>query len=182
MSTPGLRTDTRKKAAKDPITKFNIPYIMPNKYNWSELQENEKRRQAALRYVSEPFWKILTHWDGTVWKILIRDFLFWLTMAIYVGVRFQTRYSLPVFISALSSDNMGLIGGFLTFTLAFYVNQNYSRYFSLYQESRNCSGHILDLASLMKPVMPYHRAARILRYLNASHAAAYVGLSNVYTT
>jgi hypothetical protein len=75
---------------------------------------------------------------------------------------------------------MTVLGGFLSFFLVFYVNQNHKRYFDLYEDSMACKGRIFDVASLAVTTLPYAQAHRLVRYMNAAHAAGYVGLSEIY--
>lgn len=149
-------------------------------YRWEELQRIEKKRRNILKRAEEPFWKTLTHWDGTVLSHLKGDSVLWLTIAIYIGVRVAAREGLPDFVSGLDSGRMTIVGGFLTFFIVFYVNQSHKRYFALYGHSMACKGRIFDTATLARTCLPQERALRLIRYMNAAHAAAYVGLSAVY--
>ena len=149
-------------------------------YRWEELLRIEKRRNAILKRVELPFWKVLTYWDGTVLRHISRDNLFWLTLAIYAAVRIRARLGLPAFVANLASNNLTVVGGFLTFFLVFYVNQNHKRYFGLYNESMKCKGRIFDVATLAVANLPPEMAHRLVRYMNAAHAAGYVGLSTTY--
>ena len=149
-------------------------------YRWEELKRIEKQRRAILLRVEEPFWKILSHWDGTVLRILALDPIFWFTIVVYVVIRARARTDLPDFVDQLSSGNMTILGGFLTFFLVFYVNQNHKRYFGLYDHSMACKGRIFDVATIAVTTLPKPMATRLVRYMNAAHAAGYVGLSKVY--
>ena len=62
----------------------------------------------------------------------------------------------------------------------FYVNQTHKRYLDLYMDSMACKGRILDVATLAATVLSKERATRLVRYMNASHVAGYVGLSDTY--
>jgi len=88
-----------------------------DEYRWEELQKIEKRRRAILQWVEEPFWKIITHWNGTVLRFLAMDPLLWLTMMIYAAVRVVSRLDFPEFLDDLGSGNITVIGGFLSFFL-----------------------------------------------------------------
>lgn len=151
-----------------------------HEYRWEELQSIEQRRRAILLRVEDSFWKTLLYWDGTVLRNIARDSLFWLTVAIFVAVRVQARLELPDFVANLTTDNVTVVGGFLTFFLVFYVNQNHRRYFGLYSDSMACKGRIFDVATLAVVTLPMDRATRLVRYMNAAHAAGYVGLSQIY--
>ena len=43
-----------------------------------------------------------------------------------------------------------------------------------------CKGRIFDTATLAVTTLPYAQASRLVRYMNAAHAACYVGLSETY--
>ena len=45
----------------------------------------------------------------------------------------------------------------------------------------SCEGRIFDVAALARSYLPRERALRLIRYMNAAHIAAYVGLSDTYT-
>lgn len=159
--------------------------IMPSHrdYRWEELNQIEKQRRAILLRVEEPTWKVLTHWDGTVLRILAVNPLLWATLAIFVAVRLLARNpdaSFPTFLGETTSDSMTVLGGFLSFFLVFYVNQNHKRFFELYKDSMACKGRIFDVATLAVTSLPYAQATRLIRYMNAAHAAGYVGLSETY--
>jgi predicted membrane chloride channel (bestrophin family) len=148
---------------------------------WEALQRIERRRRNILLRTEEPFWRTLMYWDGTVLSALKFDSLLWITIAIYVGVRCAARSGLPEFVSGLDSGRMAIVGGFLTFFMVFYVNQTNARFLALYGHSMACKGRIFDAATLARTCrMPHERALRLIRYLNAAHAAAYVGLSPIY--
>jgi predicted membrane chloride channel (bestrophin family) len=153
-----------------------------DEYRWEELQRIEKTRRSILLWVEEPFWKTLTHWNGTVLRFLVTDGLMWTTMALYVAVRLVARYAkgVPGFLAELGKGNIAVIGGFLSFFMVFYVNQSNKRFFGLYQDSMACKGRIFDVATIVVTVLPREQATRLIRYMNAAHAAGYVGLSKTY--
>ena len=157
-----------------------VSAILPNQedYRWEELQRLEKKRRAILVRVEEPTWKVLTHWDGTVLRILCTNPLLYITMAIFVVFRIGARE--VTFLGETTGDSMTVLGGFLSFFLVFYVNQNHKRFFGLYNDSMACKGRIFDVASLAVTTLPYAQAYRLVRYMNAAHAAGYVGLSEIY--
>ena len=151
-------------------------------YSWQELQEIEFRRRSILRRAELPFWKILSFWDGTCLQTLSRDSLLWATLLIYVVIRFQARHdgNLPAFVARLSSAKIDVIGGFLSFFLVIFVNQSSARLSDMYKESMECQQRICEVASLAATGVPVENKAaarRLVRYLNASHVAGYVGLS-----
>jgi len=173
MSSTNILKKSIKKAAR-------VVSKSEQEYRWEELQRIEKRRRAILLRVEDPFWKVLTYWDGTVLRFLSLDPLFWFTIAVYVAVRVGARLGLPDFVSDLGTGNIGVIGGFLTFFLVFYVSQNHKRFFGLYNDTMACKGRIFDVATLAVTTLPEEMATRLVRYMNAAHAAGFVGLSKTY--
>lgn len=166
------------KAKHDLGVKFAA---VEDEYRWEELQDIEKRRREILLRVEDPMHVILTRWDGTVMQILATDKLFWFTMILYVGIRVLAHYDhLPPGMAEFPSDSITVLGGFLSFFLVFWVNQSHSRYFGLYGNSMGCKGHIFNSSILAVTSLPYAQASRLIRYLNAAHAAGYVGLNTVY--
>mmetsp|Transcript_16426 Transcript_16426/g.45808 ORF Transcript_16426/g.45808 Transcript_16426/m.45808 type:complete len:601 (-) Transcript_16426:186-1988(-) len=162
-------------------TVLNPVFFSKNKdMRWEELQSIEKRRRKLLTLVEEPFWKILMHWDGTVLSHLKSDSLLWITIGIYVVIRIGARLGLPDFVATVGNTNNATVSGFLSFFLVFYVNQSNSRFFGLYGHSMACKGRIFDIATLARACLPFDRAHRLVRYMNAAHAAGYVGLSSIY--
>jgi predicted membrane chloride channel (bestrophin family) len=148
---------------------------------WEELQRIERRRRAILKVVEEPFWKTLFHWDGTVIRQIAKDNVLWLTLTIFIGVRIGARLGLPDFVASIpAGGDITTLGGFISFFLVFYVNQSHKRFFGLYNRSMACKGRIFDVATLARASLPPARAHRLVRYMNAAHAAGYVGLSEVY--
>jgi predicted membrane chloride channel (bestrophin family) len=152
----------------------------PSQYRLEELQSIEKRRRRILLHVEKPFWKVLTYWDGTVWRFLFLDPLFWTTIVIYVVVRVVLRIDESSRLDQLANEDINILGGFLSFFLVFYVNQNHKRFFGLYGDAMACKGRIFDTATLAVTTLPYAKSARLIRYMNAAHAAGYVGLSKIY--
>lgn len=180
----------KKKRTKNPIkgsyqrikkaVKVSFAPVQDD-YRWEELQEIERDRREILLRVDDPVWKTLLRYDGTVMQILIADPLFWFTVLLYVGIRILAEYDLlPPSLHDFPVDSITVLGGFLSFFLVFWVNQSNSRFFGLYGHSMACKGRIFDAASLAVTCLPYAQASRLVRYMNAAHAAGYVGLSEVY--
>jgi len=151
-----------------------------HEYTWDELVAIEERRRKILKRVEESRWGILSHWDGTVLNILFKDTLFYVTVLIYIGMRIWARLGIPDYVADIGSGDIGIIGGFLSFFLVFYVNQSNSRYIGLYDKSMACKGRIFDTATIVVVTLPKEVATRIVRYMNASHVAGYTGLSKTY--
>lgn len=149
----------------------NIKKLVKNgELTYEELRAIEGRRRAILKRSQLPFYRILTFWDGTVLRTLVTDFLFWFTMAIYVAVRIQARVGLPDFVSDIKTSDIGVIGGFLSFFLVFFVVQNNKRFDILYGESMKIKGRIFDVATMARScsTLPLTNSLRMIRYMNAA--------------
>mmetsp|Transcript_11508 Transcript_11508/g.31031 ORF Transcript_11508/g.31031 Transcript_11508/m.31031 type:complete len:401 (+) Transcript_11508:189-1391(+) len=149
--------------------------------------EDIRRVEALRRKVLEQgrnegsFWSTLCHFHGTVVSSIIHNSLFWLVIVIYWGIRvWMWVGSVPTFLATLASADVGLIGGFLSFFLIFFVGQSYNRFHKQYSYSMSCEGRIFDVATTAAVALPRERAVRLVRYMNAAHAAGYVGLSRYY--
>lgn len=158
----------------------------PKTYSYKVLCDIELRRREILRRAELPYWRILGYYDGTCLRALSGDWLLWCTMSLFVSIRVHT-YSfgvLPEFAKTLGQLDIGIIGGFLSFFLVLFVNQANARFQDLYKESMNATKRIYDItSSIATTSLPATSAQRLNRYLNAAHAAGYVGLAgHTYTT
>ncbi|KAA8499502.1 hypothetical protein FVE85_7087 [Porphyridium purpureum] len=149
--------------------------------SFDDIVKSEKRRRAILQRSKdeEPFWRILLHFKGTCLRLIIEDGVFWLTVALYWGVRIGFWVGdVPDFLASIASaGDVAVIGGFLTFFLTYYVGQMYGNFSAQYGHSMNAEAKMFNVASVAANALPQDRALRLVRFLNAAHAAAYVGLS-----
>jgi len=153
-----------------------------DRYSWAQLNRLEQRRRAILKRVELPFRRILFFWDGTCLRALSRDWLIWITVALYVGVRALAWLDIvPDVVSELGSRDTGVLGGFLSFFLVLFVNQTNGRFNAMYLDSMSVQRYIFDVASITNTILPRANALRIVRYLNAAHVAGYTGLSKTYS-
>eukprot|EP00543_Licmophora_paradoxa_P005757 CAMPEP_0202451630 /NCGR_PEP_ID=MMETSP1360-20130828/10021_1 /ASSEMBLY_ACC=CAM_ASM_000848 /TAXON_ID=515479 /ORGANISM="Licmophora paradoxa, Strain CCMP2313" /LENGTH=54 /DNA_ID=CAMNT_0049070243 /DNA_START=87 /DNA_END=248 /DNA_ORIENTATION=+ len=53
-------------------------------------------------------------------------------MALYVAVRIQTNLSPPEFIESISTGDIAVVGGFLSFFLVVFANQSNARFWDQY--------------------------------------------------
>jgi predicted membrane chloride channel (bestrophin family) len=152
-------------------------------YTWEELHAIESLRRDILKRTELPVWKILTFWDGTCLRALVSDWLIWATVGIYILIRIQARFTdaMPGYVANLANTDIAILGGFLSFFVVLFVNQSNTRFHDMYKTSMNCSSKVYDVASLVATAFPRASALRIVRYMNAAHAAAYVGLNRTYS-
>ena len=145
-----------------------VQQIPDKDYTWRDLNKIEKRRREILGRRGRSFLGILLFWDGTVLSALSTDPFFYILLALYLSIRVFARFQIPEFVASVAAANTGIIGGFLSFFLALYVNSANERFGIMYQNSRACQGGIFDAAALARTTLPRERALRLIRYLNAA--------------
>jgi len=153
--------------------------------SYDDLGKIDKHRVRIAARCEEPSHRMISRLEGTVIGEIVFDVYFWLTLTTYVVFRVWTEtrttdddLSGGKFSSA--SFYLVFFAGFLLSFLLFYISQNNSRYFEFLADTMFLMGRINDAATLAKATLPIERARRIVRYLNASHVAAYTGLSASY--
>eukprot|EP00536_Pseudo-nitzschia_multiseries_P018367 jgi/Psemu1/248689/estExt_Genewise1.C_24320004 len=104
-------------------------------------------------------------------------------MMVFVAIRLEIRMRDRGDIKDYEnlSSNLGFVGGFMSFFLASYVNQNHVRYFSLHGDVMTLMGRVNDVATMTKACLPMERARRIVRFMNTAHVCAFTGLSQNYS-
>ncbi|KAL3923293.1 MAG: hypothetical protein SGILL_001740 [Bacillariaceae sp.] len=157
--------------------------VTTEKPSWDRLEEIEETRRKILRRVEVGFPRILFYWEGTCIRALMMDWLVWLTMVIFIGIRICAHSGLPEppLIGELGDTNIDILGGFISFLLVIFVNQTNDRFVAMYQLSKRCAGLIQDVAGLVSSLLPEEDGKRIVRYMNSAHIAGYVGLGGPYS-
>jgi len=154
-------------------------------FSYKELRGIEKTRRSLLRQCEAPVLNIVCKWKGTCLRILVTDPLVWISFGIYVSLRvYYTVHDLPAFLVGFvagSNGNIIVIGAFMTFILAYYAKEGLNRFDNQYELCMSAKESVLDVASLARSHLPREQGLRIVRYMNASHAAGFVGLSEVYS-
>eukprot|EP00547_Thalassionema_nitzschioides_P002190 CAMPEP_0194213620 /NCGR_PEP_ID=MMETSP0156-20130528/14343_1 /TAXON_ID=33649 /ORGANISM="Thalassionema nitzschioides, Strain L26-B" /LENGTH=429 /DNA_ID=CAMNT_0038941693 /DNA_START=29 /DNA_END=1318 /DNA_ORIENTATION=- len=150
---------------------------------WKQLNGIENARREVMDRAELPFLKMLSYWSGTCLRALTWDPMIWVTMAIFVGIRVQSRLveEKPNFIDTISDTSVDILGGFLSFLLVFFVNQTNTRFFDMYKLAKASAGRIQDIAGIAAVEFTPTAANRIVRYMNAAQIAGYVGLGGPYT-
>ena len=148
--------------------------------NWEKLNELEKNRRRLLRKTDKSSLRILFSYEGTFWKIMLGNPILWFCIVIYVGVRLFDNWGVPV--PRIEGGQVSAVGALMTFFIVYFHVQYSNRFDMLYLSSTACQGRIFDVSLIAKASLPFNRAVRLLRYMNAAHAAAYVGLSETYST
>ena len=126
--------------------------------------------------------QIVTSFAGTLLPHVLVDPLFWFSFIVYAVFRVlawdpHTKdYTLPL----VDSRYLATIGGFLSFFLTFFTSQSYSRFLAQYEKIMKAKGAILNVSMLCKAMVDWPVGLRLVRWFNACHILAYVGLSDVY--
>jgi len=153
--------------------------------SYEELLKDDKHRERVADNCEDPFYKLPFHFRGTVLKVISTDILFWSTLIVFIVIRYQIRSREigegEVFDYKNLSSNLVYVGGFMTFFLVFYVNQNHVRYFGLHKDVMTLMGRVNDVATLSKASLPMERARRIVRFMNTAHVCCFTGLSGNYS-
>ena len=163
----------------DPETIVNQKTIVP----YEVLKDVEDRRRKILKRTELPFWRLLGYFEGTCLKAMSVDWLFWVTLSVYIALRIILRNDawMPGAVD-LGATDVSVLGGFLSFFLVLFVNQSNQRFQEMYKTSMRCPGRIYDICQIVAPTpIPKVAARRLVRYLNAAHVAGYVGLSRTYS-
>lgn len=140
------------------------------KPSYDDLLRIEKRRGKFIprSYLGNLF--VLMSWRHTVLRYLIFDFQFWCTIVIYVIVRvYFSQLELPL-------TALGIIVGFISFLLTFYLNSVVARYFQFYNACMGCLGAIFEICWLTRCILPEEVALKIVKYVNVAHVLGYVEL------
>lgn len=183
---------TNMKVGNETLESMNEPLTAPRtasdgslarELDWEELKTIEARRREILSRSDLPLYKVLTFVEGTCLRALSGDYLLWFTLMVFVVVRLQAYFdgNLPDFANTLGHLNIDVLGGFLSFFLVLFVNQSQARFQEMFKESMNCIKRCYDIAGTVATSFPKERAQRIVRYINAAHAAGYVGLNETYS-
>ena len=101
----------------------------------------------------------------TKYSVLIHDDNIY-SLCAYIAIRIYANAInyVPDSAAALSgSNNIDILGGFLSFFLVLFVNQTNGRFLDMYGFSKACSGRIQDLTGLAKSHLPSALAERLVR-------------------
>jgi len=146
------------------------------KPTYDELLRIEERRGKFIprSYLGNLF--ILATWRHTVLRYLIFDFQFWCTIVIYAIVRvYFNRLDLPL-------TALGIIVGFISFLLTFYLNNVITRYFAFYNACMGILGTIWEITWLTRCVLSEDVAIQIVKYVNIAQILGYIELEpNTFT-
>lgn len=172
------QTPTRAREIWDYIWGLNIP--VDPQYSVQDLKAIERERRLVLKTSDEVRpWKLA----GSGFVATLLDPLFVFSMVVYVVFRVFHYLDLDrTFEDFLPSWHEFLrpVVLFLTFFQSIMFAESYRRFFDQYKLSMACEGRIFDVASLASATLSATAARRLVRYLNASHVALYVGMCPSY--
>jgi len=134
----------------------------------SDLKTIESHRRSLLLRTEFPVWRIILCWSGTCLSQIAADTLIWVSLCAYIAIRIYANAInyVPDSAAALSgSNNIDILGGFLSFFLVLFVNQTNGRFLDMYGFSKACSGRIQDLTGLAKSHLPSALAERLVRWV-----------------
>jgi len=159
-----------------------LPPVRCASLSFKDAQAVEKQRREILLRAQLPFWRILLFsWSGTCLKDISTDLLVWSTLAIYAAIRIVANVLgyVPEQVLLFESNNIAVLGGFLSFFLVLFVNQTNARFLEMYGFSKACSGRIQDVAGLARAQLPADLGTKLVKHFNAAHVAGYVGINAI---
>ena len=113
---------------------------------WGELQDIERRRRKLLVSAdSRSLLSILSHYDGTVIPLLLKNPQIWVLSLIYIASRIVAKmYAEQV--PRVSFSAVGLLGAFLSLALVFFTSHANDRFQILYTNSMTSKARIIDMS------------------------------------
>ena len=113
---------------------------------------------------------------GTIIPRLMHSSLAWLTICIYALIR--ALYSTFKFDSHISLTQLTALTTFVSFLLVFVNTTLFQRFFAVYTQAMTVQERIFDIMTMGQSFLSLSPEIgwRLLRYVNAAHILAYVGL------
>lgn len=181
---PDPSVKTRSRIKPQHTRNFLVAWFGPaSGKTFEELKTIEvARRKLLIHTKTGNSLLFLTSFTGTLLPYVLTDYLFWLTLIAYCFVRYLIWKDPMIMLDLppIMIPQVSVVGGFLSFFLVFFTSQSYSRFLQQYNKLMAAKGSIFNIAFLCKAHLPRPRALRLVRWLNACHLLAYVGLSTVY--
>jgi hypothetical protein len=123
---------------------------------------------------------LMCHWQGSIMPVMLYSPQVWFDLVLYTVVSLLASELDKNPFPTLDPAVIGVVGTVQAFFLTFFVSQSYSRMQGQFWVSKSCEGRINDIAALGRSCLPREHAQRLVRYANAAHLLAYLGLSDVY--
>jgi len=113
--------------------------------DWQDINNLEEKRRQLLAYDSDNsgYRIIFTSFTGTVFRYILCDTLFWLTIIVFIGKRMSCSHGENggcYFHIQVDETSITVMGAFLSFILTFFVNQARSDYNDAYMIAMNTKG------------------------------------------
>jgi predicted membrane chloride channel (bestrophin family) len=143
-----------------------------------KVYTHSSRRQSALKAIMAPFVEFRRTKGTVILEVLAHPFL-WIALAVYTATALTQNEATPAS-RTLGATLVTLMGTFLSFTVLFLNNENFSRFRDCYWASQMAQGRLLDVSTLANAALTPPAAAALTRLLLAAQLAAFVGLSNAY--
>lgn len=148
----------------------------------ARLQKLATQQRKYLQTSREfGFFFILFRYNSTAFPRVIMSFQFIFTICIYLGVRMAYVFGSTNIAPIASLNGLTAVGGLVAFWLIFFVNNMYNRFLTTYGHSKSVEGRISNIMICARQMLPPADAWRLMRYMNAFHMLAYVGLSCGYS-
>lgn len=151
----------------------------PKRLTYDELEKIEVARDRVRLSAYDKGISLLGHWQGTILRCVVLAPDVWFSLAVYVVVKYCMEAGIldP---SEVPLSYLGIVGGFISFLLVFFIGECYSRYMNQFGRLAGCFGRIFDCAALAGAILPKPRASRLLRYMNTAVIVGVSALSDVY--
>lgn len=157
-----------------------LPDYLRAKPTYKDLKSVEKERRDVLKEDKKFIgWHFLYAFQGTVLPGVLSTGMFWIAMFCYLAIR-NARVQYLADVPVLQVAAIAIIGGFMSFFLTLFVNQNYTRFYTMYTNSMTIESKI-NLMLICRNHMSTEDVWRFMRYINTAHMLGYVGLSPTYT-
>ena len=146
----------------------------------AQLEEHDEHRSHILEQAFRPdtLRSLLTSF-GTVMPDVLSSVFLWLSLGILAATISLRRLDVGrrhLEIDAAAQMTINVIGGFLSFLVVFFQNENFDRFKRAYDSMNDANDKIVHVAMTSKAVLPVNAARMVVRYCCASAAFAVVGL------
>lgn len=143
--------------------------------NHDDILDIEQIRNNIIKRSYNGNMFILLAWRSTFLYYVLSDIQLWTSLIIYVIFRFVIN------IGTFPINAVAVIGGLMSFILAFFLNSSIGRYLAIYSQCMACQGRIFDATLLSRALFSEEVAVLVVRYMNAVHVLGYMGFSPLYT-
>jgi len=140
-----------------------------------DILKTEQIRNNIIKRSYNGNMYILLAWRSTFLYYVVSDIQLWSSLIVYIIFRFF------IDIGTFPINAVAVIGGLMSFILAFFLNSSIGRYLAIYSQCMACQGRIFDTTLLARALFSEDVASLVVRYMNAVHVLGYMGFSPMYT-